>query len=122
MSVETMEIIEGVWPVVKADGEIDLSNIDEFRSVLDATIARSPKAFIIDLTDISYIDSAGVAVVISAYRKMNKAGGVLAIVKPISPAVRRVLDLLGLQSLSRIVVKDDLESARDELGSMTGSV
>jgi anti-anti-sigma factor len=112
MSVET---IEGTWPLVKAGGEIDLSNIDDLRSACDAAIARSPKAFVIDFTDIDYIDSAGVAVVISAYRRVSKAGGVLAIVRPRSPAVRRVLDLIGLHSLPSMVVADDVESAEEWL-------
>lgn len=116
MSVETIE--DGAWPLVKAGGEIDLSNIDELRSACDAAIARSPKAFVIDLTDISYIDSAGVAVVISAYRRVSKAGGVLAIVRPTSTAVRRVLDLIGLQSLPSVVVADDVESAREGLSDV----
>ena len=105
MSVET---IEGKWPAVKAGGEIDLSNIDELRSAIDAAIAQSPQGFVIDLSDIAYIDSAGVAVVISAYRRVSKAGGMLAVVKPSSEGVRRVLDLIGLHMLPDIVVDRQL--------------
>jgi len=114
MSVET---IEGAWPVVKADGEIDLSNTDELRSALDSAIGRSPKGFVIDLQDIVYIDSAGVAVMISAYRRISKAGGVLAVVRPASPAVRRVLDLIGLHMLPGIIVADDAQAAQEELSA-----
>lgn len=112
MSVET---IEGAWPVVRATGEIDLSNIDELRSAFDAAIARSPGAFIVDFTGISYIDSAGVAVVISAYRTICKAGGALGIVRPTSPAARRVLELVGLQSLPGVVIADDLQTVQQAL-------
>lgn len=112
MSVET---IEGKWPVVKAGGEIDLSNIDEFRSAIDATIAQSPRGCIVDLRDIVYIDSAGVAVVISAYRRMSKAGGAMAVVKPHSDGVRRVLDLIGLHLLPDIVIAENLDSANEGL-------
>lgn len=112
MSVET---IEGKWPAVKAAGEIDLSNIDELRTAIDAAMSASPHGFVIDLSDIGYIDSAGVAVVISAYRRLNKAGGALAVVKPTSEGVRRVLDLIGLHMLPGIVVTDDLESAEEGL-------
>ena len=114
MGVETLD---GAWPVVKAGGEIDLSNIDELRSAFDAAIARSPKAFIIDLRDITYIDSAGLAVVISAYRRVSKAGGVLGVVRPDSQAVRRVLDLIGLHMLPGILVADDREAAQKELSA-----
>lgn len=114
MSVET---IEGAWPQVKAGGEIDLSNIDELRSAIDAAIKHSPKAFVIDLSDIVYIDSAGVAVVISAYRRVNKVGGVLGIVRPVSEGVRRVLDLIGLHMLPDIVVADDAATVQQELST-----
>jgi anti-sigma B factor antagonist len=114
MSIDT---IEGAWQAVKATGEVDLSNIDQLRSALDSAIGRSPKGLIIDLRDTVYIDSAGVAVVVSAYRRINKAGGVLALVRPASPAVRRVLDLIGLHMLPGMVVADDMEAAQAQLSA-----
>ena len=113
----SVETIEGVWPTVKAGGEIDLSNTDELRSALDGVMGRSAKGFVIDLVDITYIDSAGVAVVVSAYRRLSKAGGVLAVVRPASSAVRRVLDLIGLQTLPGIVVAEDSQAAQEELSA-----
>lgn len=112
MSVET---IPGVWPIVKAAGEIDLSNIDEVRSAIDGAIERSPQGFVIDFRDVSYVDSAGVAVVISAYRRTIKNGGVLAVVRPVSEGVRRVLELIGLRMLPSLVVADDLAAAEEAL-------
>lgn len=114
MSVESKE---GAWPLVQASGEIDLSNIDELRTAIDDAIERSPTAFIIDLQNITYIDSAGVAVVISAYRRVNKAGGVLGVVKPSAEGVRRVLDLIGLHLLPDIVIVDDKATAEKGLSA-----
>lgn len=111
----SVEMMEGAWPVVRADGEIDLSNVEELRSAFDAAIARSPNAFIADFTAISYIDSAGVAVVVSAYRKVRTANGALGIVRPTSAAARRVLELVGLQSLPSIVIADDLQTVEQGL-------
>lgn len=119
MSIET---IEGAWPLIKTSGEIDLSNIDVLRSAIDAAIQKSPKAIIIDLQDITYIDSAGVAVIIAAYRRMNKAGGILAVVKPSSAGVRRVLDLIGLHLLPDIVIADDTVSVEKGLSARTAQI
>lgn len=116
MSVET---IDGAWPIVKAAGEIDLSNIDEVRSAIDSAIERSPQGFVIDLSDVVYVDSAGVAVVISAYRRTVKVGGMLAVVRPVSSGVRRVLDLIGLRMLPGILVTDDLASAEEAMSTRT---
>lgn len=114
MSVDT---IQGQWPTLKVGGEIDLSNIDDLRTAIDNALSRSPMGFIVDLTDVSYIDSAGVAVIISAYRKVGKAGGTLAVVKPVHEGVRRVLELIGLHMLPSIAVTEDLCSAEEALAS-----
>ncbi len=112
MSVDT---IQGQWPTLKVGGEIDLSNIDDLREAIDNAISRSPTGFIVDLSDISYIDSAGVAVIIGAYRRISKAGGILSIVMPRHHGVRRVLDLIGLRMLPNIALTEDLNAAEDAL-------
>lgn len=114
MSVDT---VQGQWPTLKVGGEIDLSNIDDLRTAIDNAISRSPMGFIVDLTGVAYIDSAGVAVIIGAYRRISKAGGALAIVKPVHEGVRRVLDLIGLHMLPSIVVTEDLPSAEEALSN-----
>lgn len=112
MSVDT---IQGQWPSVKIVGEIDLANVDDLRAGIENVFNRSPAGFVIDLKDTVYIDSAGVAVIISAYRRISKTGGMLAIVKPESDGVRRVLDLIGLHMLPHIVMADDVAAAQKAL-------
>lgn len=116
MSVDT---IQGQWPTLKVGGEIDLSNIDDLRTAIDNALDRSPMGFTVDLTDTSYIDSAGVAVIIGAYRRVSKVGGVLAVVRPVHEGVRRVLDLIGLHMLPNILIADDLASAQEALANRT---
>jgi len=116
MSVDT---IQGQWPTLKVAGEIDLANVDDLRSAIDNAIGESPTGFIIDLRDIVYIDSAGVAVIISAYRRVSKAGGILAVVRPVSDGVRRVLDLIGLHMLPSIIVAEDVAAAGEALSERT---
>lgn len=116
MSVDT---IQGQWPTLKVTGEIDLSNIDDLRTAIDNALSRSPTGFIVDLTNISYIDSAGVAVIIGAYRRVSRTGGILAVVRPAHEGVRRVLDLIGLHMLPNIIVADDLAAAEEALTTRT---
>jgi|GEM_PF-1106325 len=114
MNVET---IRDAWVIVKATGEIDLSNVSELRDAVDSALESSPEGFIIDLTDLTYIDSAGVAVVISAYRHASKLGGRLAVVKPSAPNVQRILDLIGLDMLPNIIVTRDTNTAKMALSA-----
>ena len=51
----------GEAPTVLVSGEIDLSNIDRFRAALD----EDSPSLVVDLSGVTYIDSAGVAVLFS---------------------------------------------------------
>ncbi len=50
---------------------------------------------VLDLKDLEYISSAGVRVLLSAYKAMNKKGGTMAL-KNLPSMVREVLSVTGL--------------------------
>ena len=52
----------------------------------------------LDMAEVSYVSSAGLRVLLAAYRQLSKIGGRFAIVRA-SENVRSVLDLGGLSSL-----------------------
>lgn len=115
--IMNVEVTLGECRTVRVGGELDLSNVGDLRTAIDDAIDQSPQGFIIDLTDVTYMDSAGVAIVISAYRRLSKAGGRLAVVTPKSKNVRRILDLIGLEMLPGVIVRQDAASAEDTLAA-----
>ena len=50
------------------------------------------KVFVLDLSEVPYISSLGIAVLVSTYVKVNREGGTLRLVNP-RPRVAHVLDL-----------------------------
>ena len=110
-----VQITEGAWKTVEAAGEIDLSNVEEFKEALLNTLQESPRGIIINLTDLIYIDSAGVAAIISAYRKAINGGGQIAIIRPALASVRRTLDLIGLNMLPDIFICENSDAAESIL-------
>ena len=55
-------------PRLRVAGEIDLSNVERFRQSL-STGAPAGSALIVDLTGISYIDSAGISALFERARR-----------------------------------------------------
>lgn len=78
-------------------GEIDLERSPEARRTLLDTLARR-QSLIVDLHEVSYIDSSGIASLVEAYQKARTAnlGFTLA---EVGPPVMRVLSLARLDKV-----------------------
>jgi anti-anti-sigma factor len=79
--------------VVIPIGEIDLASRDHLRSVLEAIDGD----VIVDLTGLSYLDSSGIGVLVAQRNRLTANGGSLQLRDP-QPAVRQVLEIVGLEA------------------------
>ena len=96
--------------IVRARGEIDLSNVDGFQAELEDAVRESPHGFVIDLSGVTYMDSAGVQAVLWAYRSVLDAGGRLALVIT-HPNVQEIFVIIGAERLPDFCICDNIESA-----------
>jgi anti-sigma B factor antagonist len=84
----------GTASVVRLGGELDLYNSDQVRSALANVLAESPERIVVDLSEVEFIDSTALGVLIEARTKLeNRRGFLLA-----APALetRRALEISGL--------------------------
>ena len=81
-------------PIVTVSGDLDISNADALDAAVTSITATSPERLIFDLSGLRFIDSAGITVLLGATAKVND----VRIRKP-SPAVRRVVELTGLDEV-----------------------
>ena len=80
--------------VVRLSGELDLYNAHEVREVLLAEAASEPERIVVELSDVRFIDSTALGVLIEARTKLpNRRAFLLA-----GPGVetRRALEISGL--------------------------
>jgi anti-sigma B factor antagonist len=61
--------------VVPLKGEIDLHVSPGVTAALNDVIDKKPERLVVDLSDVSYIDSAGLAALIQAMQKVEAYGG-----------------------------------------------
>jgi anti-sigma B factor antagonist len=79
--------------VVRVTGELDLARVDRFREALEGAVEMELPVRI-DLAECTFIDSSGIHAILNGIERQNGTGGIS--VTAASPAVRRVLDLVGL--------------------------
>ena len=61
--------------VIPLEGEIDLHISPRITTTLNAALKAKPRNLVIDMGNVSYIDSSGLAVLIEAMQKVEKYGG-----------------------------------------------
>jgi anti-sigma B factor antagonist len=85
-------------PGVRLEGELDLGNAAEVEARLDAAIRASDGAFLIDLCDVSFLDSTAVGLLLRARALLGREERQLVLVCP-PGRVRRVFELAGVSDL-----------------------
>jgi len=83
--------------VVTLAGELDLAAADGFWAELEPLIEPSG-VVVLDGTELSFLDSSGLRVLLLANAKAKEVGGKLRLVAP-HRAVRRTLELTGANAL-----------------------
>jgi anti-sigma B factor antagonist len=85
--------------VVKARGEVDIYTGPTLRDVLRDALATGATRVIIDMADVSFIDSSGLSVICGAHKRAEDSGIELVLQGPIA----RVVRLLELTGLNRVL-------------------
>jgi anti-sigma B factor antagonist len=84
--------------VLRAAGELDVNTAPELREQLARLINDGVRRIVVDLTDVSFVDSTALSVLVSALKRLRQADGDLALASP-NPSVRRVFEITGLTRL-----------------------
>ena len=88
--------------VAMLKGEIDHHNAKEIRSQLDSYIISSqPRELTMDFSNISFMDSSGIGLIIGRSKLMKECGGTLVVHSP-GAYIRRVLKLSGIERLVKV--------------------
>jgi anti-sigma B factor antagonist len=86
--------LQGV-PGLRVPGEIDAATAPSLQQALEAAIAGSTGAFVLDLSPTEFMDSSGIGVLLRIRALLGREDRTLVVVCPWGP-VRDVLVLCGL--------------------------
>jgi anti-sigma B factor antagonist len=93
--------------VVRLAGELDLYNAHLVRDELFAAAERGPERLIVELSDVSFIDSTGLGVLIEARTRLANRRAFLLVGPRLE--TRRALEISGLDR--HFAVHDSLDGA-----------
>lgn len=84
--------------VVAVGGEVDLSNADSLRDHLIQALEQRGPDLVLDLAELSFLDSSGVLALTTALRRAWDRGGSLRLAAPQRPVAKvlRVTDMWDL--------------------------
>jgi anti-anti-sigma factor len=87
------------WSVL-VRGEVDMATAPRLAEALDATIADGAHVIVVRLEHVSFIDSAGLGVVLKGAQRLEGVGGQLFL-QGATPVVERMLKVSGISERFR---------------------
>ncbi len=105
-------------PIIHLKGEIDLHSCEGFRNELRELIAQQYVHIVFDLSQVPYLDSAALGVLVDNVRRVNEVGGAFYLAAT-TPFVRRAFEITRLAKI--FVLTPSVDSALDSIRS-NGSV
>jgi stage II sporulation protein AA (anti-sigma F factor antagonist) len=85
--------------VVRVRGEVDMLVSEKMRQEIDKIIEENGIVnLIMNLEEVSFIDSSGLGVIIGRYKKVNASGGRMCIVGA-NPSIQKILVFSGINKL-----------------------
>lgn len=82
-------------------GELDMATAPELRDELGQLASEDPAPVTIDLSDLTFIDSTGLSVLVGALKLLRQQGGDMVLRSP-GPGTRKVLEITGLTEVFTI--------------------
>lgn len=114
--------VDDVTAVVDVSGEVHVSTASEFSRRLNETIVRGRRYLVLDLSDVAFIDSTGLSVLLNALRRVTRAGGRMTLVCT-NPTVLRLFEITRLDQTFAIHadLADALRAVQPADGAAGGS-
>ena len=97
--------------LVELSGRLVMADAPEARKQLKSIIEQGNGKLIVDLSDVSFMDSSGLSVLVSAFKQTRTMDGDVVLLNP-GPAVRTLIELTRMQQVFDIVDDEAAAVAR----------
>ena len=99
--------------LVEITEEIDHHSTEKMRRLIDDDITRyMPRKVILDFNKVSFMDSAGIGLIIGRYKLINMIGGELKIAN-VNTQIQKIFEMSGLLRLIPVEQKNKKEVQYD---------
>jgi anti-anti-sigma factor len=84
-------------PRLTLRGELDLSTVEAFRTVVEEIIDSGSKHLVLELEELTFMDSSGISVMVLATKHIDEVE-----LHHASEIIRRVIEVTGLAEVLRV--------------------
>lgn len=89
--------------------EIDHHTTEKIRRKMDNEIERyMPKKIVFDFNQVTFMDSAGIGMLIGRYKSVRRIGGVAELVN-VKPSIRKIFEMCGVLRIIPIIEELNVE-------------
>ncbi len=104
MNVSTRDAQGGC--IVDASGEIDMQSSPKMREQLRDLVAKEPKRIVVNLAEVKYIDSSGLATLVECLQSTKKLDTQLVLIG-MNDNVKDIFELSGLNRVFQIMDSEE---------------
>ena len=97
--------LAGAQPVVRLTGDVDMATSAAIRNALSELVDCGHIAVVVDLSEVSFMDSSGLHVLVDTHRRLLEQGGKVVLQEP-GPVVDRLLHVSGFAPMFGIKTRD----------------
>ncbi len=91
--------------VFKITEEIDHHTTEKIRRKMDNEIERyMPKKIVFDFNQVTFMDSAGIGMLIGRYKSIRRIGGLAELIN-VKPSIKKIFEMCGLLKIIPITDK-----------------
>ncbi|BDI31380.1 anti-sigma-B factor antagonist [Capsulimonas corticalis] len=101
----TLRFLQSV-PVLDVVGEIDIYTTPQFKEAVNSAIEEGGPAIIINMANVSYMDSSGFGTLLSATKRLRPMNGALYLVA-CNEAITRMLQITRLNTIFGVYETED---------------
>lgn len=89
--------------VIALNGRVDAFNAPAIRQQMETQLDSGVRNFVLDLSDVQFLDSSGLAVLVSLLKRATQDGGDVKMVLPKLEAALRILRLTRFDRVFTII-------------------
>ena len=93
--------------IIKISEEIDHCNSEKIRKKADYEIQiHIPKKVVFDFSEVNFMDSSGIGMIIGRYKLVSMLGGNVLIAN-VKPAIKKILEMSGILKLIKLIEMEE---------------
>jgi anti-sigma B factor antagonist len=98
--------MEATMRVIQPAGVLDGTQTHQFRGELNDVVGTGARLILIDLQDVTFMDSSGLAALVTAFKTVRSAGGKLCVCS-VNQQIKMLFELTSMDRVFEIFADQD---------------